>query len=196
MDFVGNAGRHKLITSADILGGRYTDEVVELAKENAEKDSSERKTPVDICSELQKAEREIAKRHQMAEDAIARDHLLLRAKYSCAKVNPFDVLDIDPRKEKPWHKDRGATPGQEAYLGKCGVDTDGLSFTHASQIIDTMIKRRETGECTYKQAKCLQKQGFDTTEMPFGKAGMLIGALAKVGWQKHRLPKNLQPEKK
>jgi len=79
------------------------------------------------------------------------------------------------------------------YLEKCGVPIDGLTFTHASQIIDTMIKRREGDVCTYKQAKCLQKFGFDTTEMSFKRAGVLIGSLAKAGWQKWRLPKNLQP---
>lgn len=193
MDFVGNAGRHKLITSADILGGRYTDEVVELAKKNAEEESNEHKNPVDIVTELQKAEREIAKRHQQREDAIARDHLLLRAKYSTAKINPFNVLDIDPKKEAPWHKDRIPTKGQITYLEKCGVAIDGLTFTHASQIIDTMIKRREQGVCTYKQAKCLQKFGYDITEMDFRRANKLCGALSAAGWKKWRLPKDLQP---
>ena len=182
MDFVGNAGRHKLVTAADILGGRYTDEIVELAKENAEKDSNESKKPVDICTELQKAEREIAKRHQMAEDAIARDHLLLRAKYSTAKINPFNIIDIDPKREAPWHKGRPPTSGQEAYLEKCGVDTDGLTFTHASQIIDSMIKRREQGILTYKQAKVLQSRGLDTTDMPFAEANKLITELVRNRW--------------
>jgi len=182
MDFVGNAGRHKLVTSADILGGRYTDEVVELAKKNAENDSSERKTPVDVVTELQKAEREIAKRHRDAEDAIARDHLLLRAKYSTAKINPFNVLDIDPKKEAPWHKGRFPTAGQIKYLEKCGVPIDGLTFTHASQVIDTMIKRRENGVCTYKQSKVLQSRGLDTTDMPFAEANKLITELVRNRW--------------
>jgi superfamily II DNA or RNA helicase len=194
MDFVGNAGRHKLVTSADILGGNYSYEVVELAKKNAERDSAEKKKPVDIATELQKAEREIAKRFREAEEAIARDHLLLRAKYSTAKINPFNVLDIDPKREAPWHKDRPPSQKQRAYLEKMGVNTDGLRFTHASQIIDNLIKRRENEVCTYKMAKCLQKQGYDTTEMPFKKAGMLIGALVKAKWQKWQLPKHLKPE--
>lgn len=194
IDFVGNAGKHKLVTSADILGGRYTEEVVELAKKNAENDSNASKTPVDIATELQKAEREIAKRHRDKEDAIARDHLLLRAKYSTAKINPFNVLDIDPKKEAPWHKGVPLTMGQAACLEKFGVDTDGLTKTHASQIIDTMIKRKEKGICTYKQANCLRKAKYDVTEMSKEKAGTIIGALFKVGWQKWRLPKHLQPQ--
>lgn len=196
MDFVGNAGRHKLICPADILGGNYSDEVVELAKENAAKKSDETKKPVDVATELQKAEREIAKRHQMAEDAISRDHLLLRAKYSTAKINPFNVLDIDPKKEKPWHKGMPLTTGQKTCLEKFGVNTDGLTKTHASQIIDTMIKRREAGTCNYKQARCLQKLGYDVTEMTFKQASATIGALYRVGWQKWKLPKHLRPEKK
>jgi superfamily II DNA or RNA helicase len=193
MDFVGNAGKHKLLCPADVLGGNYSDEVVELAKENAAKKSDETKKPVDVATELQKAEREIAKRHRDAEDAIARNHLLLRAKYSTAKINPFNVLDIDPKREAPWHKGRPPTSGQKKYLEKCGVPIDGLTFTHASQIIDTMIKRREVGTCTYKQAKCLQKFGYDSTEMTFGEAGRIIGALVKVGWKKWLLPKELRP---
>ena len=182
MDFVGNAGKHKLLCPADVLGGNYSDEVVELAKENAAKESDETKKPVDIATELQKAEREIAKRHRDAEDAISRDHLLLRAKYSTAKINPFNVLDIDPKKEAPWHKGRPPTTGQLKYLEKCGVAIDGLSFTHASQVIDSMIKRREQGVCTFKQAKVLQKRGLDTTDMPFAKANKLITELVRNGW--------------
>ena len=195
-DFVGNAGRHKLICPADILGGNYSDEVVELAKENAAKKSDETKISVDIATELQKAEREIAKRHRDREDAIARDHLLLRANYSTAKINPFNVLDIDPVKERPWHRGKPLTIGQKTCLEKFGVNTDGLTKTHASQIIDTMIKRREQGACTYKQARCLQKAGYDVTEMSKDAASKIIGLLAAVGWQKWKLPKNLQPEKK
>jgi hypothetical protein len=53
MDFVGNAGRHKLITTADILGGKYEDEVVELAAANASEKSARDGKPADVATELQ-----------------------------------------------------------------------------------------------------------------------------------------------
>ncbi len=181
IDFVGNSGRHKLVTSADILGGEYDDDVVELAKETAAKKSDESKKPVDVASELQAAEREIARRFSMAEEAASRDRLKLRAFYSTATVNPFDVLDVDPNRERAWHKGRKATSKQLAYLKKCGVNADGLSFTHASQIIDVVIKRREKGKCTYKQAKQLQKSGFPP-DLNFQQAGVVMNELVKNHW--------------
>ena len=183
IDFVGNAGRHKLVTSADILGGRYTDKVVELAKKNIERESDKQKTSVDIATELQKAEQEIAKRYRDKEDAIARDHILLRAKFSTAKINPFNVLDVDPYRERPWHKGRMPTSGQLNYLQRYGVNTDGLSFTHASQIIDRVIKRRQADKCTYKQAKVLQRYGYDI-DSTFRQASEIIDRIAKNGWRK------------
>jgi hypothetical protein len=181
LDFVGNSGRHKLICPADILGGNYSDDVVALANENATKHSNETKKPVNIATELQQAEREIAHRAAMRDDAEARNHLLLRAKFSTAKVNPFDVLDIDPVREQSWHKGRSPTKGQLEYLEKCGVNTDGLSFTHAHQAIDAIIKRREQGQCTYKQAKQMVKHGFPQN-LTFEQAGVVMNALVKNNW--------------
>jgi superfamily II DNA or RNA helicase len=182
LDFVGNAGRHKLMTATDILGGEYSDDVVELAKRNAAEKSDKEGKPADIATELQNAEREIAHRARMREEAEARDKIKLRACFSTANVNPFDVLDVDPRKEKAWHKGRPPTMGQINYLTKCGVDYSGLSFEHASQLIDSIIKRRERGECTYKQAKVLQRNGFDSN-VSFENARKIIDVVAANNWK-------------
>lgn len=196
LDFVGNAGRHKLVTAVDILGGEYSEEVIELAKKNAAEKSEQEGKPMDIASELQQAEREIAHRNLMADEAASRDKIKLRAMFSTATVNPFNVLDVDPRKEKAWHKGRPPTQGQINYLTKCGVSIDGLLFTHASQLIDTLIKRREAEQCTYKQAKILQKNGFDPNTK-FKDASVIINAVVANKWkplneiQKQNLTKQL-----
>jgi len=183
IDFVGNAGRHKLVTTADILGGKYDDHTVERAKKNAQKKSAETGKPVDVISELEEAERQIAKDARARGEAAGREKLLLRSQYSTAKVNPFDVLDVDPHRERPWHKGRMPTSGQLGYLEKCGVNADGLSFTHASQIIDTVIKRRQANKCTFKQAKILQRYGYDT-DSTFSQASEIIDQIARNGWKK------------
>ena len=182
LDFVGNAGRHKLICPADILGGNYPDDVVELAKENAAKESDRTGKPVDVATELQKAEREIAHRRDMEDEAISRDHLLLRAKFSTAKVNPFNILDIDPHKEKSWNKGKPPSNKQLAYLKDMGVDTSGMTSTHAHQVIDTLIKRREAGQCSYKMIKHLQRNGFPPDlSMKHGK--VIMAMLVRQGWR-------------
>src|SRR6185369_10554713 len=52
VDFVGNAGRHKLVTSADILGGKVSEAALELAMERALKAGG----PVNMTEALNEAE--------------------------------------------------------------------------------------------------------------------------------------------
>ena len=183
IDFVGNAGRHRLITSADILGGRYDDEIVVRAKRNAEKKSADKNLPVDVIDELKLAEWELEKEKRESAEAERRKHLKLRAQYSTAKINPFDVYGIEPWRERAWHKGRQPTEKQIAFLAKSGVDIAGLSFTHAQQLIKRIIENREQGKCSYKQAKVLQRFGYET-EVSFEQASEIISELAKNGWKR------------
>lgn len=184
IDFVGNCGRHKLVTSADILGGRYEDDVVELAKQTAQETSERTGKPVDMMTELQRAESEIARRRRMREEAERRKHIRGYAQFTTSKVNPFDLFDIMPQRERAWHKDRPPTEKQLAVLEKNGVLTEGLTFTHASQLIDAVIKRRENNLCSFKQAKTLRKYDIDPSKMTFQEASAMIDTIAKNGWRK------------
>ncbi|RPJ28591.1 MAG: hypothetical protein EHM35_13640, partial [Planctomycetaceae bacterium] len=178
VDFVGNAGKHKLMHATDVLGGKYSDEIVELAQRHAEKSDK----PVDIASELVKAEREIERRRRMREEAAARQSLKLRSRYSTSKIDPFDVLDVMPCREPGWHKGRPPSDKQRALLEKWGVPIpEGLTFVHASQLIDTLIKNREAGKPTFKQAKCLNRYGLQA--QTFTEASALMDQLAKNGWK-------------
>lgn len=185
IDFVGNCGRHKLITTADILGGNYTDDIIEQAKKNAKKKGS-----VDMISELAIAEKQINEKYRKEEEAAIRGKIMLRATYSTAKVNPFDVLDLTPWRERAWHKGRQPTVKQKSFLERTGVDTSGLSFTHASQIIDKVIKRRKTGACTYRQANLLRRFKYNPDDITFERASELITTLKKNKWRRpHWNPK-------
>ncbi len=181
IDFVGNAGRHKLIHAADILGGRYSDEIVELATRNAERSSK----PVDIASELVKAEREIERRRRLKEEAALRANLKLRSRYSTSKIDPFSVLDVIPCREPGWHKGRPPTVKQLALLEKFGVTPpENLTFVHASQLIDTLIKNRQAGRPTFKQSALLRRYGYRPEQMTFKQAGEIIDQLAANGWRR------------
>lgn len=181
IDFVGNAGRHKLMHAADILGGKYSDEVVELATRIAEKQDK----PVDIASELAKAEREIDRRRREREEAVVRAKIKLQSQYSTSKINPFDVLDIIPCREPGWHKGRVPTMKQKTCLEKFGVTPpDELTFVHASQLIDRLIKRAKEGRPTFKQSKLLARFNYKPEEMTFAEAGEIITQLAANGWRR------------
>ncbi|MBN1123359.1 MAG: DEAD/DEAH box helicase [Sedimentisphaerales bacterium] len=184
IDFVGNCGRHKLVTSADILGGRYEDDVIDLAKQTAREESQRTGKPVDMMTELQKAESEIARRRRMREEAEQRKHIIAQAQFKTTRVDPFNVFDITPYREPAWHKGRPATEKQLNVLERNGVSTDGVTFIQASQIIDTLVKRREANLCSYKQAKLLRRHGIDPTEVTFEHAKQIINLLAANGWRK------------
>ena len=184
IDFVGNAGRHRLVTSADILGGNYNDDIVERARHNAEKKSADSGMPVDVLDELELAEQELEREKQAAAEAARRQRLTIRARYSTAKVNPFDVFGIEPWRERAWNKDRQPSEKQIATLERNGVDVSGLSFTHAHQIIDRIFKNRDEGRPTFKQSRVLRRFGYNPNDLSFAQANELITKIANNGWRR------------
>lgn len=184
LDFVGNAGRHKLVHPADVLGGQYEDEVIELATRNAERDGK----PADIASELVKAEREIDRRRRARTEADARAKIKLQSRYRTSTIDPFDVLDIIPGRIPGWHQGRLATDGQKRCLEKFGVNiSEDLGFTRASQLIDALIKRSKGQQASYKQTKLLKSRGLYQEGMTFADARKAIDDLAqREGWGKRK----------
>lgn len=179
IDFVGNAGRHKLIHMADILGGNLSDEICELAQEMSEKSNE----PRDIITDLQAAEREIAHRKQLAEEAKIRNAIRAKVKYTSGRIDPFSVLDMEAPREKGYNQ-RGPTDRQVEALQKFGVETVDLSFRGASKLMDALIKRIKSDKSSFKQSKCLRRFGVDTQELGFKMAGQLITELAQHGWKR------------
>lgn len=186
LDFVGNSGRHKLCSTADILGGNYDDAIVDRARDNAAKKSAQGER-ADMTQELFDAKQQIEEEGRRRRSAIT-----AQARYQTTKVNPFDVFDIVPNREPGWHKGRKPTPKMAAYLVKCGLaekDIAELSFAKAGQLIGEINSRRDKGLCTYKQAKLLAKYG-ESTDVGFSEASQRIDAIARNGWKP--LPKTEQ----
>ena len=178
IDFAGNAGRHKLMTTADILGGNYDDEVVELAKRNVEKAAK----PSDMADELERAKQQIIERKRV--EAERRAHIKATADYRKSTIDPFGILDIEPQRERGWHVGRKPTEKQIAVLSQNGIDTKGLSLGKASQLIGQIFERRTKGLASFKQLKILNKRNVEgASEMTFQQASAAIDAIAKrEGW--------------
>lgn len=189
LDFVGNSGRHKLVSTADILGGNEADEVVERATINAKRKSSLGQK-ADMRRELEEAREQIEeelkeKHHAEASLQAKRSHVKAAAKFSTKLVNPFDIFDIVPQREPGWHKGRKPTAKQVQTLEKFKVDQktiDGLSFCQASQMLDILFQRSQKGLCSVKQAKILSKYGM-STDVSFREASAAIDALARNKWK-------------
>ncbi len=180
IDFVGNCGRHKLVTTADILGGRYGDDVVERARANVERDG--KRNMLDALNEAQeqiRKEREEAKRREAARRA----NLVAKAQYTTSRVDPFDVLGIEPVRD---HSGRRPTERMLAMLERQDVDTRGLTFAEASRIIRDITRRWDAGECSFRQARILRQRG-KPTDVSYEEANRMIDEIARrEGWGKRK----------
>jgi len=183
IDFVGNAGRHKLITTADILGGKYDDEVVEQAKRDMRAvDREGRPVPVDTAEALEKAKAHLHELRRRERER--RREVKARAAYTVETVNPFDVFDVEPERERGWHKGRPITDKMAEMLRRNGFDPKALSYTHAQQVIGQIIDHPEKLPCTVKQAGVLRRFGYNPEEANKAQATKLIDAIVANGWRR------------
>jgi superfamily II DNA or RNA helicase len=195
IDFVGNAGKHKLISTADVLGGSYDDDIVARAYQNAKKKSDETGKPVNMLTELQEAEREIRKESGRAEEARIRKHVIADVKFSKSGINPFAQFEIEPLRHTAWDKRNPATSKQLGALKKFGIEVDGaLSKRHASQLMDGCVKKIIYAPCTEKQAAFLRKRGVNPDGILKSTAGKIISDFRKHGWTRSPNLQNLIAE--
>jgi superfamily II DNA or RNA helicase len=120
LDFVGNSGRHKLVTTADILGGKVSEEAREKAKKNIE----EKGEAADIREELEAAELEELRLIEEAKKRAAADkaHLVARASYSLTYVDPFSAWRKQAA-QREGHRQFRLSAKQERDCIKHGRDT-------------------------------------------------------------------------
>lgn len=180
LDYVGNSGSHKLITTADILGGKESDRVVAKATEIAKDNANKGMPPIDMEAALDEARRQVEEEEAKAK----RKHVVAKASFRTKTVNPFDIFDIRPAREPGWHKGRAPSQRQKAALLKFGVDEKtvaGASFSEASQMLDGLVSRIKQNKCTLKQAKILRRQGFGV-DCTMQEASATIDRIARSGW--------------
>lgn len=177
LDFVGNCGRHKLVTSADILGGKVSDEAIDRAILKL-KESGGRMRMDQV---LEEAEAEV-KEEKIKEEEAKRLKLQVKAKYKTSTVDPFDVFAITPQKERGWDKGKQLTEKQRNLLERQGIDPDSMPYSQSRQILNELFRRFDDGCCSYKMAKILKKYGLPT-DCSMSVAGKLIDAIAQNGWK-------------
>lgn len=182
IDFVGNAGRHKLVCTADILGGSYEDDVIEAAVK-AVKEKGEGS----VREALEAAEAAKRRREEEARRVALRKQVQARVTFSTETIDPFDLFDLRAPREPGWHQGRKATEPQQAALVRFGVDAKeaaAMPFVKASSLMSELIRRRRDGLCSLKQAKILRKYGIDGAGVGFERASELIDAIKSNGWRR------------
>jgi len=179
VDFVGNTGRHRLISVADILGGNDPEPVRDLAAEiarqngrGADVESALAEARARIEEERRRAEEEAERRaeakrlrdEQIAREAARRANLRARADYRTSTVDPFEVLGVrrDPAALAKWAgSGRPISDKQAQMLARSGIDPRSLNGDDARRLCQEIIARFKTGKCTFKQAAILRKHGLD-----------------------------------
>lgn len=179
VDFCGNAGRHKLCCTADILGGNIDDEVVaEVARRVRENGK-----PVDMTEELAKVKAEIEARKKR--EAATRAGLQARAQFLVTKIDPFNEWDLSPVQERGWDRGRRFSPKQsQVLLERIGVDPEKIPYGQGKQLLDEYFRRLQGGYASLRQEALLKKRGF-SMPLRHDMAGRMIGRMAdRQGWRK------------
>ena len=177
IDFAGNSGRHRLVHAADILGGNEPDEVYERAHKLLEKGDVEDVSEAIVIAKTELEEEENERKRKRS--SVRVDHVGYQSKES----DPFKDLGIKPSSSKFLRGGRQLTGNQLAYLTRSGVNVEKFNPNELIVIHKEMVRRIKKNQCSLKQARILNKYGFDTKKMGFKEASGLLNRLASNGWK-------------
>lgn len=153
LDFVGNTGKHQLITPEDILGGSYTEAEVKLAKKKRLELGDG-----DPRGALEAARAELRK-------IAAAVKATVRATVS-EVFDPFMAFGMNRAAMEESSVRFGwkpLTPGQRDLLIGRGMSYDEasqLSKAMANKLIGTIMLRQKKGLATFKQLRELARRGY------------------------------------
>lgn len=174
-DFVGNCGKHSLVSLEDCLGGEYTADEVKRAKRIAEKKKGG--DPLENLREAREALRRMAKAYT-ATMAWRIEHF-----------DPFKSMGVNMASVAYMDGQMGFEPvtrNQAETLKKIGLtdkDLEHMSARAARRWLQNSFERRQKGMSSYKQMKVLGKRGIDGKNMTFAQASMALDFLAKSNWR-------------
>jgi len=185
LDFVGNSGKHKLITCLDVLGGHVSKEVAEAAKKKALEDGTPKRVTVLLSNselELEKQRRQeridAAERRRLAEEQ-RKKRLLARADYTTQNVDPLGRTPTAEKivtKRKFVREGRELSDGQKWIFEQAGYDHTKFNYAQACSIMGTLMAPPSA-----KTAAVLKDHGYDTRGKKNWECKKIIQHLRKNG---------------
>lgn len=182
VDFVGNSGKHKLMSSADILGGNVSEEAINRAVIRARNSGIPVRMSDLLDEEQQKIIQEAEERRKM--EAARRARLVANVKFNTKSINPFDVLQLDHPVVRGWDRGKSLSEKQRNLLMKQGVDPDSMNYTEAKAAINEMFRRWNNDLCSLKQANVLNRYGYETKNLSRKAASELMDRLKANNWRR------------
>jgi superfamily II DNA or RNA helicase len=154
VDFVNNSGRHKLVSSLDVLAGEMPEDLrAEVAYELGQTGETadavaigwEKQRQRDEARERARQEAEERRRQAAEREQQRRAQIRAEVTYQAEEVDPFARGDVRPVVSQPVYRG-GSTDGQVEYLVRLGISREkALTFTkaQAGAVIDK--RTRQTG---------------------------------------------------
>ena len=179
LDFKGNAGRHRLITTFDVLAGEDAKDLPARAAEMAT--AGELLDPIEEMEQARIQEEAAKESAEAAEqEKLKRAKLKLASTYTSRSISPFEDMGFAP--VQPTQRVDMATTKQMTFLANQGVDPEGLTRKQAGGLIGQIMMRRKMGKASLRQEALLKKYGLPT-DVSAREATRMIQDLADNGWK-------------
>jgi superfamily II DNA or RNA helicase len=181
LDFVGNSGKHKLVSCADVLGGKISDEAREASKAKAIRDGK----PVRIMVTMDNAEQELERKKQEAAEKARQEresrkrHLMARVEFGLQDVDPFGDSDSRVTHRTMSRDGKTFSEKQTGILRGGGVNPSNVGYRQGQAIIAKLLSKPSP-----KMDRVLRNKGYDPTGWDRKKAKAVIDALAANGWRR------------
>lgn len=164
LDFVGNCGRHKLVSCADILGSSaHEDFIIDRAKEIIESGGDiDVEDAIEQAEEEAEVERQIAATREEAEFADMlneQENRMIASRESIVAVAQYSVRDVNSIEPKREIKPGGASDKQIEFLVKLGVKRE-TAIGYGSRQAGAVITQLKNTRCTVGQASYLRRLGY------------------------------------
>lgn len=187
IDFVGNTGTHKIVNCIDALGGDMEPTTLERAVKECKEGRQ------GMVDELLKTAEELQEedRKRRLEEEAKKHKIVLKSNYKTIAVDPFDVLQITPAKERSWDVGKPISIAQMEMLRRNGINPEHYPTHQQRQLLNELGKRIRTGKATFKQVNWLKKHGYNGDGFTFKAAREMMDRWAKNGWK--RPPENPEP---
>jgi superfamily II DNA/RNA helicase len=179
LDFAGNSGRHKLITTADILGGKISEEAKERAIAKIKESGQAVNITEAMLAEEARLHREIEEAKKRA--ASQRANLTAEAAFTATYVDPFDEIH---KTAQYWHRHvqkKPLTAKQRQIVIDAGENPDRHTPEENGEII------RKHFAATEPQVRLLVSKGYPESKARMlrkWEAGKILEGLAKNGWKR------------
>ena len=175
LDFVGNAGRHKLVGPLDALAPGDVDEAV---RREAERMLAEEVQDLDGL--VDEAAAALERRREEARRGA-------NAHYFARDIDPFFGDQLGEPYDGDWAIEP-ATLEERQELIELGLKRipAGLTSGEARRILEADRKRRKLGLCSYKQHALLARVGIEARDMTKARASARIGIIAQCDWDMGR----------